>query len=296
MPVISFVIITMNRQDDLALCLKSLQRLTYPGIEILVVDNGSSDGTVAMMARDFSQVKLIQAGRNLGVAGGRNRGIKEARGSFIAFLDDDATLENKAAGELMLDYFERFPEVGVLSFCMLDAHTGKIAPKTIPRRDKQVPDQDTLCGHFLGGGCVFRTSMLKETGVFWEKLNPFGSEEFDLSYRILESGFGMLWVKDLTMIHYESPASRPSGRRVYFETRNRPWVALRSLPFPYVLSTAVLWWGYMFLKAVKTGQLASFFRGFVDCLRGVPSVLRVRKKVTKETISKLKQLSGPLYY
>ncbi|MDJ0836408.1 MAG: glycosyltransferase [Acidobacteriota bacterium] len=297
LPSITFVVITMNRREDLTTCLKSLFAMEYPNLEILVVDNGSHDGTPDMVRRDFPEAVLVVNATNRGVAGGRNDGIAAAGGDLIAFLDDDATMEDTRACYRIAEYFSQNPKLGCLCFAMLDPETREVAPKTIPRRDKKVPTEDeVLCGHFLGGGSVLRAEMLQQTGVFWEKLNPFGSEEFDLSFRILEADYDILWTRAVPMIHYETPNERPSRRRIYFEVRNRPWVALKSLPLHCVATYATAWWGYMLLTALRSGHLGTWFKAVGAFLAGVPDVWRQRKRISSRTIAKLKKYSGPLYY
>jgi GT2 family glycosyltransferase len=295
-PLVSFVIATMNRKKDLGLCLESITRQAYPNIEIVVVDNGSSDGTPEFIRDQFPHISLIALDKNAGAAGGKSVGLQRARGAFIIQLDDDETFPDTNVCETVIAYFEQRPEVGVLSFNILDPTTHETASKTIPRRDKRMLYEDTPCGYFLGGGCAFRSSVLREVGCYWEKLNPYGSEEFDLSYRIIEHGYSILWTKNVRIYHHESPVARASGRRTYYETRNRVWVALKHLPWFYVFTNLVAWWGYGGLIALRSGTLRSYLTGIKDCVSGMPSAYKERKVIDKRTIEVLKKYSGPLYY
>jgi GT2 family glycosyltransferase len=295
-PEISFVVITMDRCDDLRRCLESIRSITYENLEVVVVDNGSRDGSAAMVAREFPEVVLVINETNRGVSGGRNDGIRAASGALIAFLDDDAIMSSPDAGQKIAAYFEASASLGCLCFAMVDPDSGEIARETIPRRDKQIPEGDVRCAHFLGGGCVIRADLLDEIGLFWERLNPFGAEEFDLSFRLLEAGYEILWTESIRMIHYTSPVSRPSNRRVFYEVRNRPWVALRHLPFRFVACHTVAWWGYMLIAALRGGHLWTWFRGVTACLLGVPEVWRLRRVVSRETIATVRAYSGPLYF
>lgn len=295
-PLISFVIATMNREKDLHRCLASIYQQRYGRFEVIVVDNGSTDGTSDMVRRDYADVRLFSLPENAGAAGGKTVGLKHAIGAFVVQLDDDEAFSDNIVCERVISYFEEYPEAGVLSFNILDPRTHQTAERTVPRRDKLMLYQDTLCAYFLGGGCAFKAEVLREVGYYWEMLNPYGSEEFDLSYRILEKGYSILWCKDIPIYHFESQVARPQGRRTYFETRNRPWVALRHLPWRHVLVNFAAWWGYGGLIALKSGTLSSYFRGVRDCIRGLPAVYEERKVVSESTIRILRKNSGPLYY
>jgi len=295
-PLVSFVLATMNRSEDLRKCLNSIFAQSYPRMEVLVVDNASTDDTAEMVKLEFPQVQLINLPENKGAGGGKSVALSAACGEYIVQLDDDETLPQSDVGQRVVECFRANPEVGVLSFNILDTHTGLTAQRTVPRRDKRVQAEDSECGYFLGGGCAFRKEVVGEVGIYWDQLNPYGSEEFDLSLRILQAGYQILWTESIYIYHYESPSARPSWRRTYSETRNRPWVALRHLPWVYVLSHFVCWWGYGALLAARSREWGAYLKGLKDCMAGVPKVYRSRKVVGRSVIKTLRRCSGPLYY
>ena len=92
---VSVVVPTFNNVRLLSGCLTSLSRLTYPAskVEIVVADNGSTDGTAAMLSKSFPHVKRVDLGQNQGFAAACNRGASEASGDYVAFLNDDAVAE-----------------------------------------------------------------------------------------------------------------------------------------------------------------------------------------------------------
>lgn len=294
--LISFVIATRNRKDSLNRCLTSIRSQSYPNKEILVIDNGSDDGTSEFVRSAFAEVKLFSLPTNQGAAGGKSIGLREAQGQFIIQLDDDAAFPDTTVCETVLLYFEHNKQVGVLNFNVLNPQTQQTQPRAIPRRDKRLLFADTYCGYFLGMGCAFRTDMLRQVGYYWEKLNPYGAEEFDLSYRILEAGHAILWTKEIRICHFESPLSRPIGRRAYAETCNRIWVALRYLPWPYVFTHCVVWWSYGWLIALRSSTMLDYAKGIRDCIAGMPDVYKKRKKISPETIALLRRYCGPLYF
>lgn len=88
-PTVSVIIPTYNRRNLVELALVSVVQQTYQDYEIIVVDDGSTDGTASWVGLHYPQVRLIQRQENQGVAAARNIGVCEARGRFIAFLDSD---------------------------------------------------------------------------------------------------------------------------------------------------------------------------------------------------------------
>ena len=85
-PLVSVVIITWNRKDDVLESIQSIYEQNYQNVEIVVVDNGSTDGTADALAQGFPGVKIVALDRNTGVSEGRNLGVAAAKGDIIFFL------------------------------------------------------------------------------------------------------------------------------------------------------------------------------------------------------------------
>src|SRR5579862_1453977 len=97
---LSVVVVNWNSRDDLDACLRSVAAQTHADVEIIVVDNGSDDGSGAMVRERFPGTILIEAGRNLGFAEGCNRGIRASSGEWIALLNNDAVADADWAASL----------------------------------------------------------------------------------------------------------------------------------------------------------------------------------------------------
>ncbi len=87
--LVSIIIPTRNRCQKLLRCLNSLEKINYPYTETIIVDNASSDDTVATIKKRFPKHKVIRLSKNKGAVGGRNAGLKFARGKYLLFVDDD---------------------------------------------------------------------------------------------------------------------------------------------------------------------------------------------------------------
>ena len=103
-PLISIIILNYNAGELLLNCVNSLRKSTYTNLEILVVDNISSDGSQKKCKERFPEIKLIQNNKNLGYCGGNNIGIRDARGEFIVILNPDTIVEPNCISELISAY------------------------------------------------------------------------------------------------------------------------------------------------------------------------------------------------
>jgi GT2 family glycosyltransferase len=100
-PLVSIVIISLNRKDYVLDCLASVRKLAYSKLETFYVDNGSTDGVVKAVRDSFPEVKVIECGKNIGLAGARNVGQRHATGEYILFLDSDVILDEDFLGQLL---------------------------------------------------------------------------------------------------------------------------------------------------------------------------------------------------
>lgn len=114
-PELSVVIVTWNRCEDLKLALQSIQAQTVRKIEVIVVDNGSTDGTSAYLRSLGDAVKVITNTHNAGACQGKNQGILAARGEFLVFMDSDAVLLEDTALATMRDYLKEHIDCGAVS-------------------------------------------------------------------------------------------------------------------------------------------------------------------------------------
>ncbi|MBY0586489.1 glycosyltransferase [bacterium] len=292
---LSFVVITANRALELADCLQSIRRQQVNGAEIIVVDNASTDSTATLLSEQFPEVKVHYSPTNLGVSEGRNVGISLAQGEICVCIDDDAFFSDDDAASTIISSFDENPMLACLAMTILNATTGEEETKGIPRRDKKVVEHDYEATYFCGAGFAVRRSLFLQAGQFWAPL-VYGSQEIDLGYRFLEAGWSIKKSASIRVHHRSTMLARPSGQWVYFNTRDRPWVAIRHLPWPAVLTTTLLWWGNTFRVALSSGQLSSFFRGFVDSLAGFPRAWQGRKVISRTVIELLANHSGRYWY
>jgi len=294
-PLVSYIIITFNRSDELAGCLANVTQQDYPHKEILVVDNGSVDDTRKIVQHNFPEIRYLYLEKNLGVSGGRNHGTLAAQGEICIYLDDDARFTDPAATAKAVSCFVNDGQLACLAFTINNAFTDTEEYKAIPRVDKRQIDHDYECTYFCGAGFALRRAVFLELGMFWERFF-YGGEELDYSYRLLDQGYKIMHSAAITISHREVQQARPKGQWIYFNARNRCWLAWRNLPWPYAVSTTLLWWGHTFYISLRHGLFPFFFRGMRDALIGLPGVWRGRKTIGRDTVMRLKTLSGRLWY
>ena len=293
---VTYIVITMNRRDAVVRCLTELRKQQlYSSQEVILVDNGSSDGTPDVIEATFKEVKVIRAGENLGVAGARNLGFRQARGEFLIFIDDDAEFSNEQATKRTLEIFQESPEVAVVGFAILTARTGLPERAAIARVDKKMPKQRTEAAYFCGCGFAMRRTMIPAQGPFWDEL-IYSCEELDASYGLMAADRKIIFAPDISVLHWKDPRGRPSGQFIYFNARNRLFIALRWLPLPAVITTLTIWWLYLLALAIGRGHLMFLIRGVVDGLKQVRQLWRRRTPLSIQTLSRLQELSGRVWF
>ena len=241
-PQISLILVSMNRKEMLESCLRSVQKQTFPDVEIIMVDNASGDGTGDMVRSLFPDVRYFYLSSNLGAAGGRNYGVRKSKGEFCVFLDDDAVFAYDDALNRVVSYFRSDNRLGCIAFRIVNPGDGCEEYKSIPRADKKIIHEDYECSYFCGAGFAVRRSLFLDMGMFWESLFFIG-EELDFSYRLVNQGDEILRSSAISVIHYETPQARVPGKWIYYGVKSRCWLVARNLPWINVFSNTLLWWG-----------------------------------------------------
>lgn len=294
-PLVSVILVSMNRKEMLEGCLRSVQKQMFPDVEIIVVDNASCDGTGDMVQSLFPGVRYFYLNNNFGVPGGRNYGVRMSEGEFCVFIDDDAIFADDNALSRVVSYFRSDSDLGCIAFRIVRPGDGVEEYKSIPRLDKKIIHEDYECSYFCGAGFAVRHDLFLEMGMFWEPLLFIG-EELDFSYRLVNQGYKILRSSAISIIHYETPQARVPGKWIYHGARSRFLVAVRNLPWINVFSHILLWWGHFFILAVRNRHLIYFMQGVKDAIIDLPKAIRTRSCITKEIVGKLKKLSGRIYY
>jgi GT2 family glycosyltransferase len=283
-PRIAVVMITHNRCDEVLRSLAYLTRLPQQP-PILLVDNGSADGTAAVVARRFPQIDVLDAGGNRGSAG-RTLGVRRVTAPYVALCDDDTWWEAGALARAA-DLFDAHPRLGVLTGRVLVGPEAREDPVCGELEASPLPAEPGMPGRpllgFLAGASVVRRSAFLEAGGFPDHAFIGGEEEM-LAVDLAAQGWWLCYVPELVVHHYPSPRRDVSGRRAHL-VRNALWFAWLRRPLGGALRRT-LW------AARALPWDAASRRGFAAAVAGLPWVLRQRRVVPPEVEHGLRLLES----
>ena len=282
-PLVSVVILTWNRKDDLLETVAELKESTYAPIEIIVVDNGSNDGTQEAINEKFPQVNFVRLEKNVGIAG-YNIGMKKARGEYVVLLDSDS-FPDESAIERMVKIFESDSKVGAVAF---DVHN-----LIVESRESGVGSQKSLdlfkCKDvygYNGAGVGIRKECLEKAGYLFEPYFLYFNEQ-DHAFRILQAGYKIKFHPEIIAYHKTSTTSRVSSSAPYFYTRNLLWMIWRFYPIRYAFIATVSLFFYASLSTVQQRTFI-YMKAILDAIFGFSMVLSNRFVVDRNIIKNVR--------
>jgi len=310
------VVVNWNRRDLLRECLHSLASQQDAEFEVVLVDNGSDDGSVEMAQQEFGQhpafpLRVVINSRNLGFCAANNQGIALARGAFVALLNNDAEARPGWLAALR-SAFDGRPEVGMAA--------SKILVKDDPARlDKAghliYPDgqnrgrgsgeldegqYDRMEEVLWPDGCaaMYRKAMLEQIGGFDEDFFAYG-DDAELGLRARLAGWRCLYVPSAVVLHHRAATlGRASLRRLELIERNRVLLAVKLFPLSLLLLNpfyyAARLGAGLWAAARRKGELAQYpgwtsklavavalLKGDLSALALLPRMLHKRRQVRK---------------
>lgn len=294
--LLSIIIPNWNGLKFLEPCLDSLALQTHTTLEVIVVDNASTDGSQAFMRDHYPSVTLLELPENRGFTGACNAGMRAAKGDFIALLNNDTEVDEGWAAAVA-DAFARHPEVGMVASKMLlynqrdHIHTagdfftvnGKAGNRGVWQRDDGQYDREEYVFSACGGSSVYRRDMLDKIGLL-DDAYFFLLEDVDLGWRAQLSGYRCLYTPQAVVYHHLS-ATGGGVTASYYDGRNRIMLLVKNYP-------AALWrkYGWLIVRdqlkaawdALRAwrGQAArARLRGMLAGLRSVLPTWRKRRAV-----------------
>ena len=290
-PRVEVITLTWNQRQDTLACLESLSQLTYPNHRILLVDNGSTDGTLEAVRVRFPNVELLANEQNLGFQGGFNAGLRRSLASgadFVFVINNDTSVQPDILDQLIKHAGS--PDVGMLSPKIYYAFEpdriwsvgGDCHPITFEMTHKgdnqldhgqwsRVIERDFL----VGCAMLIKRSLLETIGLFDTGYHPIYYEDVDLCVRARRAGYRLLLVPDAKMWHKVSASGGGSGspRERYLMARHsvryfrkyvRGWRWL--VVMPYRLGSA-LRTTLRLAKNRRYESIRAYWRGLRDGLR-----------------------------
>jgi GT2 family glycosyltransferase len=233
-PDLSIIVLSYNTKDLLRLCLSSINKAVKANIniQIIVVDNASSDGSAELVKKEFPWVELIESKKNLGFSAGNNLGMSRSEGDYILFLNSDVEIKKNTLTEI-LEFMKNNKTVGAVT-PKVDLFTGGMDPDChrgfptpwasltyflgfealFPKTKlfgsyhlgyldlNQVHEMDAGFGTFM----IIRKEILDEVGN-WDERYFFYGEDLDYFYRIKKSGWKVMFYPNVLALHHKGASS-----------------------------------------------------------------------------------------
>lgn len=294
--LVSVVILNYNNKDFLRTCIRSALDLDWPELEVIVVDNASSDGSPDMVEAEFGgRIRLIRRGENSPTAG-RNQGFDAARGAYILSLDNDIVVPDKAVVRKAISIFERLPKVALLAFKI-----GTVESPNEPLPEhwwhplplEEGKDRCFFTDFFSEGAVFFRTESLRAVGQYDEEFFQY-FEGNDLTFRLIRDGYDLLFSPDLACgeLRVRGLLHRRRTRINYLSLRNRIWIVWKHYPVRkgtwYLLGRI----GAAAVRSCRYGWMDLFFKGLregVFAPRAIRSQRRVLNKAAWKRIADIQR-------
>jgi GT2 family glycosyltransferase len=307
---ISVVIPNWNGLRWLPGCLQSLRAQTLQPLEVIVVDNGSSDGSVSFLRIEHPAVRVLELGRNTGFAVAANRGLAAARSDFVALLNTDVVLEPEWLARMV-------------SSLLADARAGSVACKMLSLSDRSrvydagdILRRDGACeqrgrfglddgrwdepGEVFGacaGAALYRRSAVLDLGGFDERLFAY-LEDVDLALRLRLAGWGCRY-QPVVALHAGGGSSHQlADGHLPLVQRNTLLLLAKAFPLrwlPLVAYRQASWGWY----ALREHRLRSHLRASAAALPLLPAMLRDRRalrasaRVSIDAVIASRPIRGP---
>ena len=256
-PLVSIITVNYNQTKVTLDLLKSLESITYPNIEMIVVDNASKENPIEIIQQSFPEVITIRIEENLGFAGGNNEGIRVAKGKYFLFMNNDTEVEPDFL-EPMIQFMELNPATGMCSPKIrffehkdLIQYAGstdmdylRVASYTIGYGQKDIGQYDKTKFTYLihGAAMLVSRQVVEKVGLMAEQFFLY-YEELDWCERVKRAGYHIAYISESLVYHKESMSvGKSSLLQIYYKTRNRILFVRRNLNgFQLLLSLAYLY-------------------------------------------------------
>ncbi|GAB4338651.1 MAG: glycosyltransferase family 2 protein [Phototrophicales bacterium] len=296
MSLLSVIIPHWNGKQFLQTCLDALAAQTYPDIEVIIVDNASTDGSQDYIKTHYPAVRLIELDTNTGFTGACNTGMKAAKGDYICLLNNDTEVDPNWAAAV-INAFERYPQVGMVASKMLlfnqrdHIHTagdfftvdGRAGNRGVWQKDEGQFDQEEFVFSACGGSSVYRREMLDQIGLLDDDFF-FLLEDVDLGWRAQLTGWRCLYTPSAIVYHHLS-ATGGGVTASFYDGRNQIYLLVKNYPrelwhkYRWLILKAQWRQFWAALRAWRGKAARARLRGMLAGIRGMPHMLKKRRQI-----------------
>ena len=290
------VIPNLNGENSIEECINSLFSQTIKNTAI-VVENGSTDISLAILKKNYQDIEIIENSKNLGFAGGVNQGIKKAidlGAEYVALFNNDAVADKNWLKGLV-EVMQASPEVGIVAPKLLssdkkhldstgDQYTSWGLPYPRGRKEEDAGQYDRPERVFSasGGASLYSVSMLKEIGLFDEDFFAY-YEDVDISFRAQLAGWKVAYEPGSIVYHeIGATSSKIPGFTTYQTIKNLPWLFWKNVPRKYLFDVGIRFYLAYFsfvVSAVSRGQFMAVIKGLFVSIIFMPKKLIQRHKI-----------------
>jgi len=255
---LSVVIVSKGKPDELDGAIANMLNQDRPPEEIVVLDNDPrGSGRQAEHVGDPT-VRYFCAGEDLGIVEGRNRAAAEAHGDVLLFMNDYIRFDKYFVTNMMMNAF-RPREVVCLAFQVRNAASRELVLDEYPgRKTDRWTEAREVCG-LSASVFAMRRSAFEEMGGF--DVNLYGDEAcLDLAFRAIKAGGQIRYLSDILVNLRATMRDPEPAPRAFTRLRNRLYVALKHLPFPYVFTYAVAWGCFSLYSGLLEREAGAFLQ------------------------------------
>ena len=291
---VSFVTPHWNKLELLRKALKTLEEQTYQDFEIIIIENGSTDGSVEFIKNNYPAIHLIELPENIGYAPAANLGIQHAAGEYIAFYSNDV-YSDRCWLERMVRALDTHPDIGFcgcrilsnenpeLIYAAGDTYTLGAYPFNLGKGEKDGEKFDTEREVFCvcTAAALFRKTVFDEVGPLEDIYFAHG-DDTDLCLRAQLAGFRGLYVPDAIVRHEGSASSNVASRDFIFRTnRNAVMTFVKNYPFPLIVKHLPQIVKTFVVSLMLTPHRMAALQGRLSVLRYLPYLLKRRGEIQR---------------
>lgn len=286
-PLVSILVLSYNRREEILDCLASLGRQTYPATEIVVLDNGSKDGSAEAVAEAYPEVRLIRLPYNSGAWAGRDIAIANTQGEYLFMIDSDAVAPPDAIAQLVAK-MESDPLLGIVQPMIQDLHTDTVYSMGFGR---EAARHECYRWQFHGCAALIRREAYRRAGGFPRHYLVAGGEAY-LSIPMLDAGYAILYWPEVAVRHALSPKERIKAQRLLYSNLHR---MLNNATFNPYLGRVWLDFGWKLLRytgdAARLGYFGDILPGLAKHVGEFFHTLRHRRRpVSPQTQNRIDYL------